>query len=98
MSPGARPRLYLAESVHIVFLQKSIPAQIRQLILYISNDKGEVDGYVRETTCSKQVYKSFLGDKPPRPTHPPNAPRPASSPPPLSPQPTWGLGFIVFRV
>jgi len=32
--------VYLSESVYKVVLQKSIPAQIRQLILYISNNKG----------------------------------------------------------
>jgi len=31
---------YLTESVYKVVWQKSIPARIRQLILYISNDKG----------------------------------------------------------
>jgi len=30
---------YLTESVYKVVLQKSSPAQVRQLILYISNDK-----------------------------------------------------------
>jgi len=29
-------------------LQKSIPTQIRQLILYISNSEEEVDGFVGE--------------------------------------------------
>ena len=33
---------YLTESVYKVVLQKSIPPQIRQLIPYISNDKGFV--------------------------------------------------------
>ena len=31
---------YLTESIYKVVLQKSIPAQIRQLILYISNNQG----------------------------------------------------------
>ena len=33
-------RVYLTESVHKVDLQKSIPAQIRQLVIYDSNNKG----------------------------------------------------------
>ena len=33
-------RAYLTESVHEVVLQKAIPAQIRQPILYISNIEG----------------------------------------------------------
>ena len=36
---GSR-RFYLTKSVYKVVLQKLIPAQIRQLILYISNNKG----------------------------------------------------------
>ena len=40
--------------------QKSIPAQIRQLILYMSNKKGQVDGFVRASTFAKQLYKHFL--------------------------------------
>ena len=39
---------YLTESVHKVVSQKLIPAQIRQLILDASNDKGQVDEFVRE--------------------------------------------------
>ena len=38
------PLSYLTASVYNVVLQKSIPAQIRQLILDVSNDKGWVDG------------------------------------------------------
>ena len=37
---GGRLQTYLAESVPKFVLQKSIPAKIRQLIHYISNDKG----------------------------------------------------------
>ena len=36
-----------------VVLQKSIPAQIRLVILYISNDEGYVDEFVRELTFAK---------------------------------------------
>ena len=38
-------------------LQKSIPTQIRQLILYISNSEGYVDGFVGEWTCAKRLEK-----------------------------------------
>jgi hypothetical protein len=47
-------RSCLAESAYKVVLQKSIPAQIRQLILQISNDRGLVDGFVRELTSAKR--------------------------------------------
>ena len=42
---GGPQRFNLTHSVSKV-LQKSIPAHIRQLILYISNSKGSVDGFV----------------------------------------------------
>ena len=32
----------------------------RQLILYISNDKGQVDGFVRELTFERRLYRHFL--------------------------------------
>ena len=51
---------YLTERVHKVVWQKSISAQIRQLILYINDAKGKVDGFVRELTFDKQLYKHFL--------------------------------------
>ena len=37
---GDQRGVYLTASVHKVVVQKSILAQIRQLILYISNNKG----------------------------------------------------------
>ena len=40
--------------------QKSIPAQIRQRILYISHDKGYVDGFVQELTFAKRLYGYIL--------------------------------------
>ena len=49
------PRSYLTETVYKVVLRKSIPAQIRQFILYISHDKGLVDEFVRELTVAKQL-------------------------------------------
>ena len=42
-----------------VVSQKSIPTQIRQLILYISNSKGWVDGFVGELTSAKRIQKHF---------------------------------------
>jgi len=48
------------ESVCKVVLQESIPAQIRQLIIHISNDEGQVDGFVRELTFAEQLCKHFL--------------------------------------
>ena len=42
--------IHLTESVYKVALQKSFSAQIRPPILYISNNKGYVDGYVKELT------------------------------------------------
>jgi hypothetical protein len=44
-------------------LQKSIPAQIRQLILDISNDEECADGFVRKLTFAKRFYKHCLCDK-----------------------------------
>ena len=46
---------YLTESVYNVVLQKSIPAQIRQLFLYISNDRGLVDEFVRDFCFAKRL-------------------------------------------
>jgi hypothetical protein len=37
--------------------QKSIPNQIRQLILYISNSKGQVDGFAQELTFEKRLQR-----------------------------------------
>ena len=50
----------LTESAHKVVVKKSIPTQIRQLILYISNDKDSVDGFVRESIFAKRRYKHFM--------------------------------------
>ena len=46
--------IHLTESVYKVVLQKSIPTQIRQLILYISDDEGYVDEFVGELTFAKE--------------------------------------------
>ena len=49
-APAAPRRVILSVSHKVlcveVVLQKSIPAQIRQLILYICNREGNVDGFV----------------------------------------------------
>ena len=64
---GARVRalaeaagLHLTESVYKIVSQKSIPPQIRQLFLYISNNKGQVDGFVGELTFAKRLYEHCL--------------------------------------
>ena len=49
------PIPYLTQSVFQVVLQKSIPTQIRQLILYIRNSKGWVDRFVRGLTSAKRL-------------------------------------------
>ena len=46
-------RFHRSESVYTVVLQKSTPAQLRQLILYISNNQGSVDRILRELTSEK---------------------------------------------
>ena len=43
-----------------VFLQKSIPAQIRQLILYASHNKGQVDKFVPELTFPERLHGHIL--------------------------------------
>ena len=47
-------RVYRTQSVYEVVLQKSIPTQIRQLIFYIRNSEGYVDGFVGELTPTKR--------------------------------------------
>ena len=59
--PQGRPALqsnqsHLTESVDNVILQKSILAQIRQRIVYISNDKGYVDGFGFCKTTSQSLW------------------------------------------
>ena len=49
--------LYLTERVCEVALQKSIPAQVRQLILHYYSNKNE---FVRELTFAKRFYKHVL--------------------------------------
>ena len=60
MHDSVNPYSYLTKSLSQVVLQKSIPTQIRQLLLYISNDEGLIDGFVRELTFAKRRCKHFL--------------------------------------
>jgi hypothetical protein len=53
---AALPHLFQSR----VVLNKSIPAQIRHLILYISNNEGQVKGFVQELTFAERLYKHFL--------------------------------------
>jgi hypothetical protein len=53
-------RVYLTESVYSADLQKSISAQIRQLILYFSIGKGQVVRFVGELTFENRPDKHFL--------------------------------------
>ena len=57
---GGQASSYLTERVYQVVLQQSVPAQIRQLVLYISNAQGQVDEFVRELTLANRLYKYFL--------------------------------------
>ena len=50
----------ISQNVFMFCFAKSIPAQIRQLILYIIYNKRRVDGFVRELTFAKRLYKHFL--------------------------------------
>ena len=54
------PQFHLKQGVHKVVLPKSIPAQIRQLILCISSHKGQVDRFVRDLTFATRLHKHFL--------------------------------------
>ena len=87
-----RVRCHFAESVYNVGLQKSIPAQIRQLILCISNDKGSVDGFDRESTFAKRsnifceirwhaLDKTARNPKPRTPSSKPQTPNPINPEP-----------------
>ena len=51
---------YLTESGYRVVFQKSIPAQIRQLILSHYLYKEYVAGFVRKMTLAKRRYENFL--------------------------------------
>jgi len=49
------PHSYLTESVDDVALQKSIPAEICQLIFHMSIMKGQVARSVRELASAKRL-------------------------------------------
>jgi hypothetical protein len=59
-SPENETRLYLTESAYKVALQKSIPAHIRQLILYYHQNEEKVNGFVRGLAFAKRLYIHFL--------------------------------------
>ena len=48
----------LPQSFFHFIWQKSIPTQIRQLILYTSNNKGYVDGFVEELTFGEGTLRA----------------------------------------
>jgi len=52
-------QFYLTESYEVV-LRKSIPAEIRQLILYLINDTGLLALFMWELTFAKRPRKHFL--------------------------------------
>ena len=45
-----REQTWLTESVYTGVLQKSVPANNRQIFLHIRNKKGQVDGFVWKST------------------------------------------------
>jgi hypothetical protein len=60
---GLHDRVYLTQSVFTVALQKSIPTQIRQLILRISNSNGQVDDFCGGVDFLKPIDKYIESDK-----------------------------------
>ena len=42
------------------FLQKSIPPQIRQLVIYYYLYEEQVDGFVRELTFAKRLHQNIM--------------------------------------
>ena len=50
---------YLTQSVFKVVLLKSIPTKIRQLVLYVSNCKEYVDGFVGELTSANDFKNTI---------------------------------------
>ena len=53
---------YLTESVYQAVSQKSIPAQIRQFLLYFRNNQGQNDRFMRKLTFATRLYELFLLD------------------------------------
>ena len=56
-------RTYLTESIYKVVLQKSIAAQIRQLIVYHYQHEEQVDEFVLELTRAKRLHDHFVWDE-----------------------------------
>ena len=50
---------YTAERVYEVVLQKPISSQISQLILYISKNRGHVDGFVGGSTFANDLTNTL---------------------------------------
>ena len=57
--PDQSHHVYLTRSVPMI-LQKSIPTQIRRLILYIGHSEGSVDELVGELTSATRLYQYCL--------------------------------------
>ena len=53
-------RAYLTQSIFQVVLQKSIPTQICQFVLYICDCKGQVDVFVGGVTSAKRLGNHFV--------------------------------------
>ena len=62
LHPVVVQQIYLTESVHKVLLQESISARICQLIRYVSDNEEYADGFVRELTFAKRLFKNFMRD------------------------------------
>ena len=56
-------RSYFTQSVYKVVLQKATSVKILQLILYLSNSTGYVDGFVERFTFSKRLRTYCVCDK-----------------------------------
>ena len=52
-------RFYLKESVCTVVFHKSIPAQVRELMFYLSNNTRHIDRFSRKLTFASDFIHSF---------------------------------------
>ena len=59
----ARHQFYFTQSAYKVILQNSVPAQICKLTLYISNDQGYVDGFVRNRFLQNNFINTYCETK-----------------------------------
>jgi len=57
---STQPCIFISHSVFQVVLQKSITTKNRQLIIYISSYKGQVDGFLWKMTFAKRLSKRFV--------------------------------------